>query len=464
MKNIRYLIILISFLFVQCSVEDNAIDIDMNINGVTDSVYSVGNQVFYILNSDYDNSYKTGSILVVSKEGKKLFAQETPRMGRVLKQVGNTLLVLFEGSDDEDGAGVRIYDIEQDASLKLKKSWDGKIDCSPNALAAVDSYEYYAVSCGDGSLFVGDVEGNFFNKVRNYKTSHRGIFIDKNSGLVFSFPSSASDSRYIKDLTNKDVCSYSEASNSCDPSLGSNEVPDEYETNKIVLNRYKEFVRRYQVGIYSISGELSKPQDQRFMFEEIDQDRAKTELKYIYELKENGEKTYKTGFWYAVGSNEDNSIYISRRVSGTGEILKVSVNKSSVDEGDKLSDILSLETIQSSSSIEASSGFNSNSFFPGKLVLVKLGGKNYLVANHFKDFVYFPNKDARLFGYSMFDLEQKKSVKGIISKNVHSSYYSLSVDEEGQGLSGAFYGNKLIPLTFKADGIVSGWNNLDSIY
>ena len=463
MKNIQYLIILFCFLIIQCSTEDNAVNIDMNISGVTDSVYSMSNQVFYVLNSDYDNSYKTGSILAVSSSGEKLFSQEVPRMGRALK-IGenNSLIALFEGSDDKDGATVIIYKIKPDSSLELVKNWEGKIDCSPNALATADSYGYYAVGCGDGSLFVGDINASFFNKVRNYRTAHGGIFIDKNSGLIFSFPSFV-DSKYAKDLTTKDECAYSEELNSCEPVSGGNEVPDIYENNKISINKYKDSMQRYQVAIYSINQELSKPEGQRFMFEELSPDTTKVELKFVYDTVENGEKKYKTGFADSVVA-EDGSIYISRRVSDVGEIIKLRVKKGSVDGSDKITDILDFEeVVQSSLSIDEASGFDASSFFPGKLNLVKLEDKNYLVANHFKSFVYFPSKDVRLFGYSMFDLDQKKSVRGIMSKDTHESYYALSVGQDGKGLSGAFYGDKLIPLSFREDGIVLGWDNLDHI-
>lgn len=462
MKYIQCLIGIVSCLMIQCSASDNAVDIGMNISGVVDSAYSVSKKVFYVLNSDFDNSYKTGSILAISNEGKKLFALEVPRMGKALKIVDDKVIGLFEGENEDKKPQLRIYGIEENASLKLVKSFEGSIDCRPNNLVVAPLYEYYAVSCSDGSLFVGDKGGNFLNKVRNYKSSHRGMFIDKSSGLIFSFPSGV-DVRYVKDFLSEDKCSYSEELNGCDLQLGSNEIPDEFEKNKIVVNKYKDAVRKYQVGIYSINQELSKPQEERFQYKEIDTQTAKVELKFIYDNEEGQKKKYKTGFWDTVLSETDGQAYISRRVLNVGEIIKINIKKNSVTESDKLQDILEFEQIQSNSSIDERSGYSQSTFFPGKLILCEISGKNYLVANHFRDFVYFPSKESRLFGYSVFDLNQKQSLTGVVSKDIHESYYSLSINEEGKGLSGAFYGNQLIPIVIGQEGIGLGWEELKRI-
>ncbi len=129
--------------------------IGTHIDRPIDLAASSGGQFFYALNSSGRGVYRDGSILVLTPEGEIVSSYSTPRMGRSLSSLDSELLVVFDREAKTDAKGiVHLYEA-QDASLTLSMSWELE-GCSPSQGIMAKSYAYFAVSCQNGDLYLGE--------------------------------------------------------------------------------------------------------------------------------------------------------------------------------------------------------------------------------------------------------------------------------------------------------------------
>ncbi len=479
---------------VGCGRQSTLPDIGQKVAGPVDLEFSQQHKLFYALNSDFDRSYSSGSLLVINSAGEKLAAHPVPRMGRAFAQSGNDLVAVFDAADDGAPPQVVLYEIASDGySLKEVKTWsrDSGFSCgeragSPSNIVMRDNYGHFAVSCINGDLFIGTLKSprsdSTIHRIRNYAWSRRAMYIDPKRELLFAFMSDNRE-REATDYVGADTKSYNTQKGVLEE--GANDVPDPWEETETLRRNKRGTSLQYQFAIYDIA----KGREAGFTFDDMDQSKpdksADGELHWLYYtlLKKDGspdiaagvtdpnQKAYRTNFWSTYPDPEDeDAFYLSQRGKPKPEstfsnnVVKISIKQDSLtalqDNGKPYptKDLFSFERVYGfAEEIDAANHFT------GDIVVQKVGGKKFLFVNHFKDLVYF-RKNPR-FSLVVKDLDLSAGwLKEIKLTRAEDSIFQLAVSDEGKVLTGSFYGNKLIPFTVEPSvDLKLGWESTSEI-
>ena len=210
-----------------CKREETFPDLGTSVASPVDVDASASGGHFYVLNSDFDRTYNRGSILILSADGEKIGAVETPRMGRSLRVAGDYLLVSFDVQDDDAGAEVRLYDISDETQPRILQR-HGITACHPWNVMLTEASDYFFVTCSGGSLFLGSKSGDVsFRRVRRYRYPRRALHFDTTRNLLFVFPTAVDVNKSESDQVYTDTKSSDAQADieSEDP----NEIPDVFE-------------------------------------------------------------------------------------------------------------------------------------------------------------------------------------------------------------------------------------------
>ncbi len=470
--------------FLNCKTEERLEQLGKKVAGPIDVAQANG--LFYVLNSDFDRSHTSGSILIVdpsAKDGEqKLKAITTARMGRSLHINDSLMLVTFDQEELGGQGQVQLRQVSEDGlELPVVASWP--IDCSPVNAIISPLKRYLAVSCLGGDTWVGRLDANdpsqsTLQLVRSYGMTRRAIYIheSESQAVLIAFPTDMGEQRFT-DLTDSDVKSYDpEAEPNNDGTLvlkdESNEVPDIFEQTVSDLRRLNAR-RTYQMVIYNLKsgeangfpfvelGTLKKPtladQEHKYIYYNLKGRNTEQELD---QTAENGQKFYHTNFWEA---KQDplaaNSFLISQRgISSSvyaNNVIRVTLNQPAL-----LNDAENFGLTSEMFSFERIFGFSadnpSSKNYPGDFELYQADSKNLLVVNNFRDAVYWPGQEN--FAVTVKSLgEANTSTKPAeyLSDDFDESAYQLAIDDSGTVLSCSFYGGALLVFDLADDGSIS---------
>ncbi len=463
--------------------------------------------LFYVLNADMDRTYNTGSVLVLDKDGNRLNAVPVPRMGRSLTVADKDMLVSVDYTDLEKGAKLFLYNLDDPKSPRLVKEWP--LPCSPFNAVMRKSYKYFAFTCVDGQVFIGELTDDRaqsqLHMVRHYGYSRRALHLDPKRGLLFGFATDASKQTW-SDLIALDIETH-------DPKTGlltsgtlaapvPNEVPDRYEESEKALTT--EGSRQiHQFYVYDIAKEAAlgfpdRPGNDPYYG---------SELRWLYFNLNNFDGTpdrnldgldgsldanykyYRTNFWSAQPDPEDpNVFYLSHRGPPAGkdgstgspnanDIVKVSIvgdphavpKTTAVTEPDPSTG----QTITHDVTVEIAP-FTSTFFgfdrvygfkgaettkldYPGDFRIAQVSGQKILLVNNFRDLVnwvrgdtYYSLAAATLDDDSLWFDESCRATEpswgGCTNTDPNWSWYQVAVNNEGRALSLSFYGNAVMLL------------------
>ncbi|MCX6123620.1 MAG: hypothetical protein NTV34_02550 [Proteobacteria bacterium] len=144
----------ILFGVVACKREEKFPDLGDRFAAPIDVAADETGNYFYVLSSDDSRDYNTGSIVTLSRDGDKLAVTPTPRLGRSLSVAGNDLLVTYSNTGEGAGSRLDLYDITDPKKLKMSVSWPLN-DCNPINAVMRSGYNYFAVSCSNGQIYIG---------------------------------------------------------------------------------------------------------------------------------------------------------------------------------------------------------------------------------------------------------------------------------------------------------------------
>ncbi len=476
-------------LMTTCAREEKFKDLGLKVAGPTDVATSTDGKYFYVLNSDFDRTYNTGSILVVDENGSKVSAVEVPRMGRSMHLSGSDLIVVFDRASPTEAYEVHLYDLSKDpTNPTLARRWvsgeeDLYLDCMPISATAREGYPYFFVSCTGGELFIGELKTprteSTLKLVRYYSTdgrTRRAMYLDANRELLFAFPTDFSFQK-ATDLETEDELSFDTKTGA--ERKGPNEIPDDLENN--AYRRRSTFATRYryQMLIYDIAKqrELDFPKvdlaDQR-------QTTSSEEQRWIYftlldadgtpdtpaQITESNRKHYRTNFWSAQPDPSDsNSFFVSHRgklskaSSFANNIVKVSIvgDPRQTDPKSTTDEVFSFKRV-----FGFSGELDVSNHFPTDFRVRDIAGRPTLIVNHFKDYVNFRKNP--FFGISSKVLDGSLWHGELGSSSTDLSFYQVAINQRGRALSCAFYGNAVIPLeVIPGRELKLGWENINKI-
>lgn len=432
---------------------------------------------FYVLNADMDRTYNTGSVLVLDKDGNKLNAVSVPRMGRSLTVSGNDMLVSVDFTDLDKGAALLLFNLDDPTSPRLVKEWP--LDCSPLNAVLRKGYNYFAFTCVDGQVYIGDLAADRANsqlhRVRRYGTARRALYIDPTRGLLFGFPTDASK-QTLSDMINKDAATYDNAVKTSD---SPNEVPDDYENTARALTSVGAR-QIHQFYVYDIAKEA----EAGFPDRAVDDPIIKTELRWLYFNLNNFDGTpdrsldggdgstdaqwkyYRTNFWSAQPDPDDpNVFYLSHRGPPPGkdsiatgspnanDIVKVSIvgDPHTTDKVPFTSTFFSFDRVYGFKGAQTTAAD-----YPGDFKIAEVSGQKVLLVNNFRDLVNWSRKDT-YFSLAAATLEDESlwfaescsadpTWGGCSNVDPNWSWFQVAVTNEGRALSCSFYGNAVMLL------------------
>lgn len=477
-----------AFLFTACAKDEKFPKIDTHVAGAIDVASSADGKYFYVLNSDFDRTYNSGSILVISEDGEKVGAVQTPRLGRSLTLAGTDLIVTFDKAEDDEHYEVHLYDLSKDpvkpelAAVWTDRQKELRLDCSPISASAREGYQHFVVTCIGGRMFVGTFKtprsASELKPIRDYSKNgrtRRALYIDPQRELLFAFPTDLGEQKNTDFLT-KDEKSY-------DPKTGKatdipNEIPDEYEDNKFRRKNSGVYRSRYQYLLVDLAAERAAGFPFRYLDDEDDKV-VPDEQRWIYFTLANSDKTssdteaqitnmnekhYRTNFWTAQPNPLDaSSFYLSHRGKKSkasrfaNNIVKVTIGYKK-KEGDTSKTL----TLQYERVYGFGNELDVKNHFPGDFKVQIVNNQLTLVVNHFKDLVNFRKDSAFSIGAKVLDGPESSSE--IKSTNQSSSYYQVAVNERGRILTCSFYSNAVIPLELEPGTAINlGWGEIKRI-
>ena len=461
MKYVRYLSIL---LIGACSSKPTPAPIGMAISGPIAVTSHASGSHFYVLNSNASKAYDDGSILVLDASGNKLNAISAPRMGMFLvaTESGNYILSGFpEDLETKAPSKVQLYDTSNPATPTLLKTFN--LDCIP--LNATERDTYIAVSCLNGSIYVGKLNGanSTLSKVRQTdSTTRRALYIDSARKLLYAFPTDMAEQTF-SDRKLVDKTTYgTDFSQIPSP----NEVPDDFEKSRTAVNFNTAVKNSFRFLIYDLAqGEADgfpektskdpvATQEQRFIYFDV--------LKSGHAAPAADEKYYRTNFWAARPDPQDsNSFYLSHRGASENSesqdasgIVKVSViGDPKVQSGitPKTSDFFKFEGFY---------GYHpasSNMAYPNDFQYLLLNGTPLLVFNDYRDIVYNKENFYRLGTASKFggnSTEPQNSQK-IEKSSPNDALMGIAVTSAGKGASLSFFSDEVILLDITNTGDIT---------
>lgn len=421
---------------------------------------------FFVLNSDDNRDYDIGSILVLTKDGDKVGVVSTPRLGRTLSVADNDMLATFSYSGEGTESRLNLYDVTDPKAVKLNRSW-ALGDCNPINAVLRSGYKYFAVSCANGSIFIGELATNradsTIHRVRRYPQARRALYLDPSRNLLLAFTTELK-ARALYDSVMEDRTSYEESDTNTEVKTP-NEIPDVWEASR---SDRRNKLRRgiYQYVVYDIAAEAAKnfPQVDDYTTSAI-----QTELRWMYfnlsnfdgapDVSESSltavqSRYYRTNFWAARANPLDaNSFYLSHR--GTSEtsssgsphansIIRVSIKGDlrppASGTAPRTENVLSFERVYGFKGELDANGRH----FPGTFDVKEIQGSPLLVVNHFRDIKNFPSSRyssiaAKVIGENGWFSEITEGSSG-------HSYYQLAVTPAGRAIAISYYQNLAILL------------------
>jgi len=467
-------------------------DIGTNVASPTDIVLSKDESHLYLLNSDIDRRYGDGSILVLKRNGsdtKKVTTVKTPRIGRFLTRVGNTLIAGFDSRDygvkaeESSIPELHIYDISNPAEPVLKKKFTDefyalKPACTPINAVAVEGYKYFAVACASPAfsanrLFIGtfgdDLADTTIKHVRSFgEHPRRAMYIDANRDLLFAFRTNTTKETYFNEIEDIDELTYADTREDT-VTDGGNEIPDQFEKS-YPYRKKKSYRRPFQFVMYDIKAEANA-EGGAFPFRDLSESEStdyktvESEYRWIYfnltdfdgtpdrtpGFTDPTRKHYRTDFWQALPDRTDpNVFYLSHRSKG-GDFYNFSNNivKVRIVGDPRSKDFIPPKTdkyLQFSRVFgfrgEAQEGEKD---YTGDFEIQDVNGQNVIVVNHFRD---LSNFDAahRHFSLAAKSLQSSSNwFELVTTADTTTSYYQFALASDGIGYSCSFYGNAVIP-------------------
>jgi hypothetical protein len=158
----------------QCNPDNKYPEINNNIASPIAAVRGEAGEVF-VLNANYlHNEYEGGNIVRVNTDTKKIDSHvQAPRMGRMLAYSGGYLFAIFENNNNNE---LRVFDVSSPEKIELKRTWSFK-KSTHKPFNIVAGKDFFAVTCLDGSLYVGKKIGSVdtwkFEKIRQYSGARR---------------------------------------------------------------------------------------------------------------------------------------------------------------------------------------------------------------------------------------------------------------------------------------------------
>ncbi len=459
-----------------CKRDEKFLTLGDKVASPSDIAVSPDGEYFYVLNSDLDRAYNTGSILVIDDDGNRVTAVPTPRLGRHMNVGGNVMVVGYEASEESEKPAVRIFDLSNAAEPVLKKEFS--IDCSPVNAAIYENYKYFVVTCLFGKILVGelnftDLSQSTLTLVRTYGRVRRALYIDRNRDLLYMFPTIFGQQDRITDRQLTDTKTYDAETDTL--AEGANEVPDGFESDSLVRTQLLRN-RTYQFGIYDIRAEAERGFPFRSASTEDDPENlaaldAEHRWLYFTLLDYDGTpdssagvtdptiKHYRTNFWEAKPSASDpNVFYLSQRGHPDGtyafsnNVVKVTVltdPRGAEGSVPLTSEAFSFERIYGfKGELRGTSSGSDKVHFPGDFEMVNVFGQDVLLVNHFRDLVYF-GKSQRFYSIAASTPMEGSWRDEVTSTSARTSMYQLAANQRGRVMTGSFYGNAVILLEVK---------------
>lgn len=411
-------------------------------------------ETFYVLNSDSNHKYKTGSILTLTSKGEKITSLETPRLGVDMTISSKALLVIFDKeAESKQNAKLILFDVSSPKEPKKIRDFDLSNDCTPISVSAREGYEHFTASCANGELYLGSInsknlQDSSLKLVRKYpKYSRRAVYIDKSRELVFSFVTDIGKPQ-LKDSI------YIDKHTSNDKKTGSNDIPDNIEKTPRLLEATTNNSSSYQFMLYDIK----KARDEGFPYKKKFEEFREEEARWLYFDLSNGpapdelesannaySKHYRTNFWAAKPDPIDpNTFYLSHRGQSTGEksLQTSSIIKVNISGGDPRNSALHTENFFNITRVYGFKGEQSaHGTYFSDFEIVNLEGQNTAIANSFRGLVYF-DKPSYSIGAATI------GGPNIWSDNVNSndsseSFFGIAYSNQGFLLTSLFYSDRL---------------------
>ena len=495
-----------------CTTDEKFPDIETNFAGPVDLV-SVGSYGF-VLNSDFDRKYNTGSIVTIdpSQESgsEKLRSHLVPRMGRSIYSSGQLMIATFDRVELDSMGSVEIYSVSNDGVLTTSYKQD--LDCSPIAAVISSSQSWATVTCLNGGVYIAplntaSLDTTTFRLVRDYDYARRALYIYESGSEAFllAFPTDFGQ-QTSGDFGGSDNLKYimpSEDTQGTDTEgqiteEGSNEVPDDFESTAA---RIRQYGARYPYQLAILN--LTESQANDFVFKgmaspsEAEETTvlssnnktvytyANNELKFIYfnlstkgdEPNENSgtvvadldetKNFYRTNFWEVKPSDTPEKFYLSHRgineSDDSNNILEFNILNGEVFAGptastpapfsNRFSGMFNVERVFGSSAI-AKSGY------PGDFEIRTIGGTSFAFVNQFRDEAYW-DASSRLYAIDSTNLSlTEESVQRWQGGDFNQSAHELSLvgsDTSGDPvylISCSFYGDSVLVFPIdKSNGI-----------
>ncbi|MCY4380392.1 MAG: hypothetical protein OXC40_02330 [Proteobacteria bacterium] len=309
------------------------------------SAIATDGEWFYVVNSDIERRHNAGSIVTINQKGEKKGVILTPRLGRFIVVRKPYIIVGYSSTDQYKTAPqIRIYDARNPTRLKLYQTFS--MDCTPINAVAPEKYNYFAVSCEYGEIYVGyfraasqkSLADISLRYVRNYGPhARRALFIDKNHHHLYSFATDWQRSDFSDRVLLDATSSFLEPVE--DPVKGPvdfsgtdstelraqsyqlsepNEVPDDWEGPSL-LNESEKHTRRseYQFAVL----DLSKLAKEQFAFAGTLSSKSQSEFRWLYFRTSDSQvkvpkahKYYRSNFWQITNvPGSTSSFFISQR-------------------------------------------------------------------------------------------------------------------------------------------------------
>ena len=458
-------------IFPGCKREEKFPDLGMSFAYPADVATSDDGQQFYAINSDFDRTYNKGSILVMDLQGNRLVAVETPRLGRSLTVAGNDMLVTYDRAETIDDAQAQLFDLTDPKLPKLVKTFTLP-SCTPLNAVMVKNYKYFAVSCINGPLMVGELKSNradtTLTLVREYERTRRALVLDTRRNLLYAF---------ITDMGKQDIFEgvYTDTKTVTDAgeTTTPNEVPDDWEVTKAKRSR-TDRNETFQFVVYDLTAEAAAG----FPYRNVTSPEVRKELRWLYfclsnfdgtpdpdgvcDGAENGtqRKLYRANFWDAKPDPQDpNVFYLSHRGVGatlySNDVVKVSINgEPKVDASGavpKTDTFFGFERVYGFPGQIEKDSTKLDLHYPGDIEIPIVSGRKMLVVNHFRDLVFWKKGEFR-FGLTSSVIGENFWFSDTINADPSRaadpeySHYQVAVTPSGKGMSCSFYGNSVMLL------------------
>jgi len=374
-------------------------------------------------------------------------------------------------------AQVWLIDASAPSAIQVVKQWE--IPCTPIGAAIRKNYDFFAVSCSNGMLFLGTLAADRsltqLKKIRQYHQPRRALLLDPVRNALYAFTTSLGDA-CLFDSVYEDTQTYSD--DGAQTSVA-NEIPDEFEKRQRDRSN-KARQESYQFVAIDLAAEAANA-GEAFPYRDIGDPIVRKELRWMYfNLKTadgkddldlsalNGFRYYKTNFWKASWDpSEANVFYLSQRgARETGglkscrytsphanNVIKVTIAgdivSASAADKPKTSDVLKFERIYGFTQDFAAFGYP----FVGDFEMTRVGGLNVLLVNQFRDLKnWFRSKS--YFGISSKIMGNTATVKEIGSQSTRDAFYEMALTSAGRGASCVFYTGAVALFTVKDDGQV----------